>query len=64
MIDSIDRKAVSYLLKQDEYVDLIIPRGGESLIRMVAKESTIPVIKHYKGVCHTYVDCDADLKKA
>ena len=64
MIDSIDRKAVSYLLKMDEYIDLIIPRGGESLIRMVAKESTIPVIKHYKGVCHTYVDCDADLKKA
>jgi len=64
MIDSIDRKAVSYLLKLDEYIDLIIPRGGESLIKMVAKESSIPVIKHYKGVCHTYVDCDADLNKA
>jgi glutamate-5-semialdehyde dehydrogenase len=64
LIDSVDRKAVQYLLKLDRYVDLIIPRGGESLIRMIAKDSRIPVIKHYKGVCHVYVDKAADIKKA
>jgi len=64
MVQSTDRKSVNYLLNLDEYIDLIIPRGGEGLIRMVAKESSIPVIKHYKGVCHTYVDRYADLKKA
>lgn len=64
LIESIDRKAVSYLLEMDSYIDLIIPRGGESLIRMVAGESRIPVIKHYKGVCHVYVDAKADFKKA
>ena len=64
MIESTDRKAVSCLLKLDKYIDLIIPRGGEGLIRAVARESRIPVIKHYKGVCHVYVDKEADLKKA
>ncbi|MFC1806839.1 glutamate-5-semialdehyde dehydrogenase [Candidatus Omnitrophota bacterium] len=64
MIDSTDRKAVSRLLEMDKYVDLIIPRGGESLIRAVANKSRIPVIKHYKGVCHTYIDSKADQKKA
>ena len=64
MIESIDRKAVSYLLQLDRYIDLIIPRGGESLIKAVAEESRIPVIKHYKGVCHVYVDKEADLNKA
>jgi glutamate-5-semialdehyde dehydrogenase len=64
IIESIDRKSVSHLLKLDKYVDLIIPRGGEGLIKSVAKESRIPVIKHYKGVCHVYVDKDADFKKA
>ncbi|NQT96062.1 MAG: glutamate-5-semialdehyde dehydrogenase [Candidatus Omnitrophica bacterium] len=64
MVASTDRKSVSCLLKMDEYLDLIIPRGGEGLIRMVAKESRIPVIKHYKGVCHVYVDREADIKKA
>ncbi len=48
--------AVNVMLKMDEYIDLIIPRGGERLIRAVMAESTIPVIKHYKGVCHIYVD--------
>ncbi|MCF7895228.1 MAG: glutamate-5-semialdehyde dehydrogenase [Candidatus Omnitrophica bacterium] len=52
------------LFKQDENIDLVIPRGGESLIRKVAKESKIPVIKHYKGVCHIYVDKNANLAKA
>lgn len=63
-VDSIDRDATKILLKQDKYVDLIIPRGGESLIRFVAENSTIPVIKHYKGVCHTYVSDKANLKMA
>ena len=55
-----DRAAVNVLLAQDEYVDLIIPRGGEGLIRFVVENSRIPVLKHYKGVCHVYVDEDAD----
>lgn len=59
-----DRRAVSLLLKLDKYVDLIIPRGGEGLIRAVMAESIIPVIKHYKGVCHLFVDKDADLTMA
>jgi glutamate-5-semialdehyde dehydrogenase len=59
-----DRRAVSILLQQEELVDLIIPRGGEGLIRYVAQNSRIPVLKHYKGVCHIYVDRLADLPKA
>ena len=59
-----DRKAVLILLQQDEYIDLVIPRGGEGLIRSVSESSRIPVLKHYKGVCHIYVDNDADLAKA
>lgn len=55
-----DREAVGILLKQEEYIDLIIPRGGESLIRAVVEQSRIPVLKHYKGVCHVYVDAGAD----
>ncbi|MEK6728566.1 MAG: glutamate-5-semialdehyde dehydrogenase, partial [Planctomycetota bacterium] len=64
IIEVVDREAVDYLLKADKYVDVVIPRGGESLIRAVVEKSTIPVIKHYKGVCHTYVDELADLKLA
>ena len=64
VIETIDRKAVDYLLKADEYVDLVIPRGGEGLIRNVVENSTIPVIKHYKGVCHIYVDEFANLNMA
>lgn len=59
-----DREAVTLMLKQEEYLDLIIPRGGEGLIRFVSEASTIPVLKHYKGVCHIYVDRDADLDLA
>ena len=59
-----DRAAVNELLKQEEYIDLIIPRGGEGLIRFVAENSKIPVLKHYKGVCHVYVDKGADLTMA
>ncbi len=59
-----DREAVNHLLKLDELIDLVIPRGGEGLIRMVVENSTIPVIKHYKGICHVYVDAEADLGMA
>jgi len=59
-----DREAVRALLTLDEYVDLIIPRGGKGLIRMIMENSTIPVIKHLDGVCHTYVDSGADVEMA
>ncbi|HUV78046.1 MAG TPA: glutamate-5-semialdehyde dehydrogenase [Desulfobacterales bacterium] len=59
-----DRKAVDILLNQEEYIDLIIPRGGEGLIRFVVEHSRIPVLKHYKGVCHVYVDEGADMSMA
>jgi len=59
-----DRAAVNFLLRQEEFIDLIIPRGGEGLIRFVVENSRIPVLKHYKGVCHVYVDEGADLKMA
>ena len=59
-----EREAVYALLDQETYIDLIIPRGGEGLIRSVVENSKIPVLKHYKGVCHVYVDTDADLKMA
>ncbi|MDM8524508.1 glutamate-5-semialdehyde dehydrogenase [Desulfococcaceae bacterium HSG8] len=59
-----DREAVNILLKQEKYVDMIIPRGGEGLIRFVVENSKIPVLKHYKGVCHVYVDNGADLEMA
>jgi len=55
-----DRAGVDLLLKQEEYIDLVIPRGGEGLIRAVTAKSMIPVLKHYKGVCHVYIDEDAD----
>ena len=56
--------AVNALLKLEEFIDLIIPRGGEGLIRFVVENSKIPVLKHYKGVCHVYVDDSADLVMA
>jgi glutamate-5-semialdehyde dehydrogenase len=64
LITSKKRNAVSELLKLNDYVDLIIPRGGEGLINEVTRRSRIPVIKHYKGVCHVYVDSEADLNMA
>lgn len=63
-VASTDRAAITILLKQDEYVDMIVPRGGESLIRFVAENSRIPVVKHYKGICHIYVSHLADLQTA
>ena len=59
-----DRLAINHLLTLEEDIDLVIPRGGEGLIRFVSETSRIPVLKHYKGVCHLYVDKDADLEKA
>ena len=64
VVPTTDREAVNVLLSQEEYIDLIIPRGGEGLIRFVAENSRIPVLKHYKGVCHVFVDGDADLDMA
>ncbi|HUJ08451.1 MAG TPA: glutamate-5-semialdehyde dehydrogenase [Verrucomicrobiae bacterium] len=64
VVPTTDRSAIDELLKLDEYINLCIPRGGEGLIRAVAEKSRIPVIKHYKGVCHVYVDRDADLEMA
>ncbi|MEW5691837.1 MAG: glutamate-5-semialdehyde dehydrogenase [Candidatus Hydrogenedentota bacterium] len=63
-VDSTDRELVQELLLLENYINLVIPRGGESLIRAVAEKSRIPVIKHYKGICHIYVDKDADESKA
>ena len=59
-----DREAVYEMLQLEEFIDVIIPRGGEELIRAVVRDSRIPVIKHYKGVCHVYVDEDADMDMA
>jgi glutamate-5-semialdehyde dehydrogenase len=64
LVDTVDRQAVHELLRLEGLIDLVIPRGGESLIRTVVEHSRIPVIQHYKGVCHTYVDRDADPEKA
>jgi len=64
LIETGDRAYIYELLKQDQYIDLIIPRGGEALIRNVVEQSSIPVLKHYKGVCHIYVDEWADIDLA
>jgi len=63
-ITTADRRAIDVLLKLNNYIDLVIPRGGEGLINHVARVSRIPVIKHYKGICHVYVDEWADLNMA
>jgi glutamate-5-semialdehyde dehydrogenase len=64
LVETSDRAAVGHLLRLDSHIDLVIPRGGESLIRRVAAEATMPVLKHYKGNCHIYVDRAADLDMA
>ena len=64
IIPTTDRKAVDQLIQMDDCIDLIIPRGGEGLIRYVTENSKIPVLKHFKGVCHIYVDRYADLQMA
>ena len=57
-------EAVNALCKLDQYIDVIIPRGGEGLVRAVTEAATMPVLKHFKGVCHAYIEPDADLEKA
>jgi len=64
VVPSTEHEAVAILLGLDDYLDVVIPRGGEGLIRFVAENSRIPVLKHYKGVCHIYVDESADIEMA
>ena len=64
VVNTTDRTVVEHLLKMEGSIDLLIPRGGEQLIRYVNENSRVPVLKHYKGVCHVYVDKDADLDQA
>jgi glutamate-5-semialdehyde dehydrogenase len=64
IIRTADRENVHHLLRMDRYVDVLIPRGGKSLIERVASESRIPVIKHYEGICHQYLAADAPLERA
>ena len=64
VIETTDRAAVGELLRMHEYVDIVVPRGGKSLIERVMRESRIPMIKHLDGVCHVYIDDKADLDKA
>jgi glutamate-5-semialdehyde dehydrogenase len=64
VVASKDRAMVHELLQLEDYIDLVIPRGGEELIRMVAANSRVPVVKHFKGVCHVYVDSEASLETA
>ena len=63
-IDSTDHAVVNELLKQNQYIDLVIPRGGKSLIKAVSENTRIPVLKHYDGICHQYVAADADVEMA
>ncbi|MRI83171.1 MAG: glutamate-5-semialdehyde dehydrogenase [Nitratiruptor sp.] len=64
LLPDYSREGVDRLIRMDRYVDLIIPRGGEALIRHVSQHATVPIVKHDKGLCHTYIDRDADLNKA
>ena len=64
LVDPTDRRIAEKLIQADTFVDLLIPRGGKSLIKLVSEKATMPVIKHLDGVCHVFVDNSADLKKA
>jgi glutamate-5-semialdehyde dehydrogenase len=64
LLPDYSRSGVDFLIKQDKYVDLIIPRGGEELIKYISKNSSVPIIKHDKGLCHTYIDKSANAKMA
>ena len=64
LVETTDRAAVGALIRMPEYVDIVVPRGGKSLIERVSREATVPVIRHFDGLCHVYVDGDADLGKA
>tara|TARA_Y100001970_G_scaffold230728_1_gene286594 strand:+ start:11 stop:1279 length:1269 start_codon:yes stop_codon:yes gene_type:complete len=64
LIETTDREAVKNLLHMDKWVDVIIPRGGKGLVKLISEESRVPVIKHLDGICHVYIDQDSELKKA
>jgi glutamate-5-semialdehyde dehydrogenase len=64
LIVTTDRAAVGLMVAMDEYIDVLVPRGGKSLIKRVADEATVPVIKHLDGVCHVFIDADADVDQA
>ena len=64
VIETTDRAAVGELIRMEDYVDVIVPRGGKGLIERISRESRVPVIKHLHGVCHTYIDDQADIDKA
>jgi len=64
LVPTTDRRAIDVLLRQEDSIDLVIPRGGEGLIRMVTEKSRIPVLQHYKGVCHVYLDASAPVDRA
>ncbi len=64
VLETTDRAAVGAMITMPEYIDVIVPRGGKSLIERIAKEATVPVIKHLDGICHVYIDSEADLDKA
>ena len=64
LVETTDRAAVGALITMPEYVDVVVPRGGKSLIERISREASVPVIRHFDGLCHVYVDDDADLGKA
>jgi glutamate-5-semialdehyde dehydrogenase len=64
VVNTTDREAVTALLRMEEFIDVIIPRGGKGLVRLISEEARIPVIKHLDGICHVYIDKDADLNEA
>ena len=64
LIPDYSRQSVAELIKEDKYVDLVIPRGGAALIKFISQNATVPVIKHDKGLCHTYIDKDSNHEKA
>lgn len=64
VVNTTDREAVTALLRMEEFVDVIIPRGGKGLVKLISEEARIPVIKHLDGICHVYIDKDADLDDA
>ena len=64
VIETTDREAVGELIRMQDYVDVIVPRGGKGLIERISREARVPVIKHLDGICHVYIDDDADLEKA
>ena len=64
VVETIDRAAVGHLISMPDYVDVIIPRGGKGLIERITRDASVPVIKHLDGICHVYIDKDADLDKA